>query len=134
MAIEAVPPTSDWGIIISAVSAAGAIYAVVVSRKKVKAEAESVTVGSASQLVETVMKQLDYLDNEVEELRKSLTLYREQVETAARTEARLSNEIHQLRRVVRRLLDFIIDHGLEPPFDVDTQAPPSDPTPGETSA
>lgn len=113
--------TSNAGIIISAISAFGAAYAVYASRAKVRAEAEHFTVDSANQLVATVMRQLDYLDGEVSKLRKTIDQYRRQVEEAARTEERLSLEIRTLRRNVRTLVEFIEDHGLEPPPDINVE-------------
>lgn len=105
----------SWGVIVSAITALGALYAIYQSRGKEKAQSENLTVDSASKLVETVMNQLDYLDGEVEELRRTIAEYRVQVEEAAKTEQRLSAEIRSLRRTVRILVEFIQDHGLEPP-------------------
>lgn len=100
-----------WGVLVSLVSALGAAYAIFVSRKKVRAEADSVVVGSSEKLISIVMSQVTYLNEQV-------ATYRAQVEEAVRQQQLLSNEVVVLRQQVRELHDFIQANNLTPPFPI----------------
>ena len=75
-----------YPVVVSLVAAAASIYAVVVSRKKVAAEADkaeaeaaAVSVSAAGDLVQSVMRQLTYMDGEVSKLQDTLRLVRARV-------------------------------------------------------
>lgn len=112
---------AEWIFIIAgALSGLAGLYTAISSRRKRAVEADNLTVDSANRLVATAMEQLDYLDREMEKLRRKIGEYRDQLDAAVRTEERLSAEILKLRGKVQTLHDFIIAQGLEPPTGLDT--------------
>lgn len=109
----------DWGVavpaFVSVVGALSAIAAGLMARRKVRNEADSVVVGSAEQLVQTVMRQLDYMEREVARLQATIETYRIQVNEAVRNETMLRNEVESLRQRVGVLEGHILKSGLELP-------------------
>lgn len=75
-----------YAVIGSVLAAAGSFYAVIISRRKVvadakkaEAEAESVNIATAGDLVESIRKQLTYMDGEVKRMQDTLSLMRARV-------------------------------------------------------
>lgn len=97
-----------WGIIGSALAAIGSVYAVMLSRKKVEAEAESVAIATSDRLLNMVRGQLSYMEGEVVKLQQQIIEYRHQLEAFTMTE-------HTLHARIRKLEAFITHNGLPIP-------------------
>ena len=120
------PWESIAAIIVSIFAASGALYATFAARRKTQAESDNVIVTSAEGLVTLVMRQMEYLDKEMKELRAELETYREKLDISTSSEAQLRNEVKWLKIRVFDLEAYIkqIGHDIPKPGDLNgTPAP-----------
>lgn len=85
--------------LVAGISAVGALFGVLQARKKIDVEVDSVIVSSAEKSVQLGLRQLEYLEKEVNRLQVLLTDEREKT----RTFDALIDEIRSLKREVLAL-------------------------------
>lgn len=111
----------------------GGIGTMVWSRRKLRAEGISKEADAVETYNRVILRQLDYLDGQLASLRETLANVevqvheyrmqlievRAQLQEATRTESALRIQLAKAMAYIKRLRDFILTNGLEPPEEAD---------------
>lgn len=114
---------ANWvAIVVSVVGMGGSWYATRVAKSKINAEAKSIDAASVSTYNDVILRQLSYLDEQMqamrqrtEELETEVRKYQDQIRDAINKEQNLRMQVGKLRAAVRRLREYIVSQGLTPP-------------------
>ena len=114
---------ANWiALAVSLLGMGGSIYATRVARSKINAEAKSLDAGSVNTYNEVILRQLSYLDEQMqamrqrtEELENEVRRYQDQIRDAISKEQNLRMQVGKLRAAIKRLREYIVSQGLTPP-------------------